>query len=168
MRAFPNVDAVKYFYRKILPLIKKKINDVKFVIVGANVPRCILQMRKDPSVSVFKDVYDIRPLVEDSCVSVAPMRVSVGIQNKILLSMAYRVPVVTTTFGLGGIRAKIDNEVLVADNPVEFAKKVVILMQDYNLRSQILENAFKLIKEQYLWPDICNRLNKKLIALLEK
>ena len=168
LRTFHNVDAVKYFYRSILPLIKEKINDAKFVIVGAEAPRCILQMQRDRSVSVFKDVSDIRPFIEDACVSIAPMRVSVGIQNKILQSMAYRIPVVTTTLGLGGIRAKPGEEVLVADSAREFAKNIVMLMQDDALRSRLINNAYQLIKEQYLWPDVCNRLNKKLIALLEK
>jgi len=168
LRTFHNVDAVKYFYKKIFSLIKEKISDARFVIVGANVPRCILQMRKDRSVNVFNDVPAIRPFIEDACVSVAPMRVSVGIQDKILQSMAYRIPVITTTLGLGGIRAEADKEILVADTPEEFAKKVVMLMQDDNLRSRIIDNAYQLIKEQYLWPDICDRLNRELIALLER
>jgi glycosyltransferase involved in cell wall biosynthesis len=119
-------------------------------------------------VSVFADVSDLRYFIEDACISVAPLRISVGIQNKILQSMAQRIPVVATTLGLGGIRAEPDKEILIADAPGEFAKKTVLLMQDVNLRNQIRQNAYRLVKEQYLWPDICGRLNKKLNALLQK
>jgi sugar transferase (PEP-CTERM/EpsH1 system associated) len=168
LRTFHNVDAVRYFYKKIFPLIKEKVSDARFVIVGANIPRCILQLRQDPAVSVFADVSDLRYFIEDACISVAPLRISVGIQNKILQSMAQRIPVVATTLGLGGIRAEPDKEILIADAPGEFAKKTVLLMQDVNLRNQIRQNAYRLVKEQYLWPDICGRLNKKLNALLQK
>jgi glycosyltransferase involved in cell wall biosynthesis len=116
---------------------------------------------------VFEDVTDIRPFIKDACVSIAPMRIAVGVQNKILQSMANRIPVVTTTLGLGGIKAGNDKEVLIADTPEEFAEKIVMLMRDENLRVRLLKNAQALIKEQYLWPDICERLNKKLIDLLE-
>jgi glycosyltransferase involved in cell wall biosynthesis len=167
LRTFHNADAVRYFYKRIFPLVKEKISDAKFIIVGALAPRCILQMRRDPCVRVFEDVTDIRPFIEDACVSIAPMRIAVGVQNKILQSMANRIPVVTTTLGLGGIKAGNDKEVLIADTPKEFAEKIVMLMRDENLRVRLLKNAQALIKEQYLWPDICERLNKKLIDLLE-
>lgn len=168
LRTFHNIDAVMYFYKYIFPLIKIKIKDVKFNIVGANIPRCILKMSKDKSISIFKDVSDIRPYICDACVSVTPMRVAVGIQNKILQSMALKVPVVATSRGLGGIQAKPDRDILIADNPYDFAAKVIMLMQRESLRDYIRANAYRLIKEKYLWPNIVEGLNRKLISFLEK
>ncbi len=165
LRTFHNIDAVKYFYRDIFPLIKEKIKDAKFVIAGAQIPRCILDMAKDSSVSIFSDIADIRALAEDACVSIAPMRIAVGIQNKILQSMAYRVPVVTTSLGLGSIQAKPERDILIADNAYEFANKVIMLMENHSLGELIRENAYKLTKEKYFWPDIVEDLNKKLLSL---
>jgi len=168
LRIFHNVDAVRYFYRRIFPLVRVKIKEAQLVIVGANIPRCILKLRQDKAVSVFTDVADIRDYVEDASVSVAPMRIAVGIQNKILQSMAYGVPVVTTTLGLGGIKAKPGREVLVADTPEEFARQIITLMQDHSLRSDVIENARNLIKEYYLWPQICGQLHHKLVSLIRE
>lgn len=168
LRIFHNVDAIKYFYREIFPLIKSKIDNVQLVIVGANIPHCIFKLRQDKAVSVFADVPDIRLFMQDACVSVAPMRIAVGIQNKILQSMAYGIPVVTTTLGLGGIKARPNIEVMVADTPQEFARQVIMLMQDNKLRNNIAESAYALIKEHYLWPDICAQLNARLISLVNK
>ena len=166
LRTFHNVDAVQYFYKSIFPLIKKRVKDAKFFIVGASIPSCILRMGQDSSVSVLKDASDIRAAVEDSCVSVAPMRVAVGIQNKILQSMAFRVPVVTTTRGLGGIQAEPGRDVLIADSPAEFAEKVIMLMENPALRERLRENAYRLVREKYFWPTIAEELNKKLISLI--
>ena len=167
MRTFHNVDAVRYFYKDIFPLIKKRIKEAKFFIVGANMPSCILEMAQDSSVRVVSDAPDIRAVVEDSCVSLAPMRVAVGIQNKILQSMAFRVPVVATTRGLGGIQAKPGRDILIADSPLEFAEGVIALMEDPALREDIRENAYRLVKEKYFWPCIAEELNKKLLRLIK-
>ena len=165
MRTFHNADAVQYFYKSIFPLIKERIKEAKFFIVGASIPPCILMMSRDSSVCIVKDAPDIRAAVEDSCVSVAPMRVAVGIQNKILQSMAFRVPVVTTTRGLGGIQAEPGRDVLIADSPAEFAEKVIMLMENRDLRERLKENAYRLVKEKYFWPNIAEELNKKLLCL---
>lgn len=168
LRAFHNIDAVLYFYKKIFPLVKERIKEAKFVIVGTNFPQCIIEIKKDKSVDILADVGDIQPCILDACVAVAPMRVAVGIQNKILQSMALRLPVVTTGRGLGGIQAKPDRDILVADKPEEFADKVIRLMQNKPLRKQITENAYRLIQEKYLWPEIVKDLSDKLLGLLEK
>ena len=165
MRTFHNADAVQYFYKSIFPLIKERIKEAKFFIVGASIPPCILRMSRDSSVCIVKDAPDIRAAVEDSCVSVAPMRVAVGIQNKILQSMAFRIPVVATTRGLGGIRAVPQRDILIADSPAEFAEKVIMLMENRDLRERLKENAYRLVKEKYFWPNIAEELNKKLLCL---
>ena len=117
---------------------------------------------------MFPDVTDIQPYIYDACVSVAPMRIAAGIQNKVLQSMASHVPVVTTTLGLGGIQAEPGKEILIGDTPEEFAHKVTQLMQDKELRENIAESAFGLIKKRYLWPDIIERMNYALGGLLNK
>jgi sugar transferase (PEP-CTERM/EpsH1 system associated) len=168
LRIFHNVDAARYFYQKIFPLIRAQIKDAQLVIIGANMPRCILKLQQDNAVRVFTDVPDLFEYVRDASVSVAPMRISVGVQNKILQSMAYGIPVVTTTLGLGGIKARPNQEILVADEPEEFARQVIALMQDGCLKSSIVKNAHTLIKERYLWPQICEHLHNKLISLIRK
>ncbi len=166
LRIFHNVDAISFFYKTIFPLIRAKIKDAQLVIIGANIPDCILKLRQDKAVNVFADVPDIRAFVQDASVAVAPMRISVGIQNKVLQSMAYGIPVVTTTLGLGGIKATPGKEVLIADTPLGFADQVVRIMEDPHLRGDIIKNAYTLIKENYLWPDICQELNTKLVSLV--
>ncbi len=165
LRTFHNIDAIIYFYKEIFPLIRQKIKGARFVIVGANVPGCVRRLAKDSSVAVFEDVADIRPFIEDACVSVAPMRFAVGIQNKILQSMASMVPVVTTSAGLGGISATPGEDILLADNPVDFADNVIMLMKDGDRRRNVAAGALRLIKEKYLWPDIVAGLNKKISGM---
>lgn len=167
-RAFPNQDAFIYFYRKIFPLVKKRINDVKFIVVGAGIERKFYALAfKDNALKFYRDVREIEPFVEDACVSVAPMRISVGIQNKILQSMALKVPVVATSEAVGGIAAVPGEDILLADNPQDFADKIVSLILDPGLRSKLSEQAYRLVQEYFQWPKIINRLEEacqKIIA----
>lgn len=166
MRAFPNRDALLYFCKEIFPLIKQKIKEARLTIVGANVSRNILSLKRRGSIDIFYDTPQIKTFVEDACVSIAPMRIAVGIQNKILQSMAFKVPVVTTTIGLGGIEAKPERDILLADSPEEFSRKVVLLMQDKELRDYIANNAYQLVKEKYCWTDIVERLSAECLKLI--
>ncbi|RJP28134.1 MAG: glycosyltransferase [Candidatus Omnitrophota bacterium] len=166
MRTFHNVDAAIYFYKAIFPLIKKHNKDARFVIAGANMPFVLRKLSGvDNSVQVYNNVEDIYALIKDSCVSVAPMRVAVGIQNKIIQSMAAGVPVVATRLGLGGIQANEGREILLADNPEDFSEKVITLMQDHKLRSEIAASALSLIRDKYLWTGIVRGLEQKLLTL---
>jgi len=163
MRTFHNVDAALYFYREIFPLVCRCVPDAQFYIVGAAIPESLKILARNPAVRVFSDVDAIRPYVEDACVSVAPMRVAVGIQNKIIQSMAYRVPVITTTVGLGGIRARSGEHLLVADAPADFAAGVIRYVQDSSFRMKIIDAGHRLIQEEYVWP----KVTAHLVRLLE-
>jgi len=167
MRTFHNRDAAENFYIRIFPLIKARFPDARFVIVGANMPVFLKRIAlRDSAVSVFADVEDIHPYVKDAAVSVAPMRLAFGMQTKIVQSMAYGLPVVTTSCGLGGMAAQPDRDILLADRPEDFAQKVIALMQDEDKRRQLIRNADTLINERYLWPKICQSLNDCLEGLL--
>jgi glycosyltransferase involved in cell wall biosynthesis len=160
-RAFPNRDAFIYFYRKIFPLVKKQINDVKFTVVGANIERKIYSLAfRDSAFEVYRDVKEIEPFIEDACVSVAPMRISVGIQNKILQSMALKVPVVATPVAMGGIEAVPGRDILLADDPQDFADKVASLIRDPDLRAKLSDRAYQLVEEYFQWPKIIDRLEQ--------
>ena len=167
MRPFPNRDAFFYFYKEIFPLIKEKIREVRLILVGANINKNILSLAKrDPFFSVHNNVADIKPFVQDAAVSVAPMRVAVGIQNKIIQSMAYGLPVVTTTIGLGGIDACPNRDILLADDPVSFSSQVISLIQDAKLRNYIIDNAYRLIKAKYQWQEIVNKLDAECLKII--
>lgn len=151
MKYFPNIDAVVWFCREILPLIKKEIPDIKFYIVGTAPPRRVRELSKIKEVYVTGEVASVNEYVWNSAVSVAPIRVGAGIQNKILESMALGTPVVTTSIGLEGIEAVPEKHILVADKPNEFAQQVIRLTKNNELRIKISTEARKLVEEKYTW-----------------
>ena len=168
MDYFANVDAMLYFTRDILPLIKNEVPDVQLSIVGANPAKAVQRLAEDRQTLVSGFVRDIRPYLAQSAVYVAPLRVSRGVRNKILEAMAAGLPVVTSKEALCGIEATPGEDVLVADNPAEFAQKTVQLLQDEKLRKRIAQNARKLIQEKYDWNQQLNKLDQIIDQLIAK
>lgn len=144
----PNVDAVKYFVKEILPLIKTQIPTIKFYIVGTNPTREVLNLRSD-DVNVTGYVKDIAPYFENCRVFVAPLRFGAGMKGKIGQSMMYGLPVVTTTIGAEGMGLDDGRNVLIADNPENFAEAVLSLYSNEKLWTEISVSSMKHIDQNY-------------------
>ena len=152
MGYFPNIDAVLFFVKNILPLVKKKISNVKFYIVGINPPGCIRNLaRKDKDIMVTGFVEDVRSYLKKAAVAVYPIRSGSGIQNKVLEAMASGTAVVATRYALEGIQVNPEEHAIMADKPGEFASRVVQLLSDAGLRRRLAINARRLVEDVYDW-----------------
>ena len=150
MNYFPNIDGVEFFVREIFPLIQQQIPSVKFIIAGMH-PAKRIQRLAGPDILVTGSVPDMRPYLNKATVSVVPLRIARGIQNKILEAMAMKVPVVATTVSNAGIHAKDGQEVLLADTPEFFAKAVLRLLRDHNLGESLALQARQLVENKFSW-----------------
>ncbi len=149
----PNIDAALWFCQEILPRIKKDVFHVHFYIVGKS-PVKEVRMLAGPAVTVTGYVSDIRPYIAHSSVYVVPIRMGSGTKLKVLQAMAMNIPVVSTTTGAEGIDAVPDRDILIADAPDEFARRVVTLLDNAEQRRQLAANARKLVEEKYDWSTI--------------
>jgi sugar transferase (PEP-CTERM/EpsH1 system associated) len=159
MDYFPNIDAMVYFAREILPLIQREIPEVELLIVGRNPSRRVQALGRLRNVTVTGSVAKVDPYLCDAAVSVIPLRIARGIQNKILEAMAHGVPVITTTAALEGIEATPGADLLVADNPHAFAKMTTALLKDKTLRQTLANNARLLVQRKYNWERNLGKLN---------
>lgn len=155
MSFFPNIDAVRYFTDQIYPLIKAEVPDVTFYIVGTKPTHEVVALgTRDTSVKVTGHVDDIGEYLKKAMVSVVPLLGGSGIRTKILEAFYHGKAVVSTSNALEGISVASGKEVLIADRPEEFAKNVVRLLNDEQLRHDLAQNAFSLVISRYTWPKI--------------
>jgi polysaccharide biosynthesis protein PslH len=129
MDYFPNVDAVCFFAREVLPRIRKQCPEARFLIVGIHPAPAVQELAALPGVTVTGAVPDVRPYLEEAKVAVVPVRISRGIQNKILEALAAGLPVVTTTAVAEGLTSTSDFPLTIADDPEAFAAGVVSFLQ---------------------------------------
>lgn len=121
----PNVDAAEWFARAVLPLVTARAPDVHFWIVGANPAARVRRLATLSGVTVTGRVDDVRPYLAHARAAVAPLRLSRGVQNKVLEAMAMARPVIATRAATAALAAHPGRDLLVADSPRELADAVV-------------------------------------------
>lgn len=141
MQAFFNRDAVFYFCKEIFPLILSKNTEARFVIVGSTRGTGIKKLDSSPNITVTGAVPDVKPYIEKSALYVAPLRIGTGIKTKILEAMALGKAVITTSVGVQGLNVENNVHICVEDDPVEFAGKVLEMLNNPELCRKIGQRA---------------------------
>ncbi len=158
MQYIPNSEAAIYFATKVFPLIKKEIPDAKFKIIGANPRKDLIDAVKDvDNVEVTGRVEDVREYMKDCKISVCPVKIAGGIQNKILEAMSMGIPVVTTLEGAEGIETN-EDILYVARSEQDYAQKVIQLIKNDNLCKKINIKSRKFILDNFSWEKIGDSL----------
>lgn len=150
MDYWANVDAVTWFADDILPKIRAKLPDCAFWIVGSNPTPEIVKLGDRDGISVTGRVDDVRPFITHATLSVAPLRVARGIQNKVLEAMALAKTVVATPQAMEGIAAVDGAEVFVAETAEAFADSVLTLASSPDLDA-VGDRARQRVLGSYGW-----------------
>jgi len=164
----PNVVAVEFFCREVLPIIRRQRPDVRFYAVGATPSGRVLRFHDGASVVVTGFVESMPLMLNRSRLFVAPLQSGAGIQNKLLEAMACGLPIVSTSFGNGGIQAREGEEILVADTPQRFAAGVLDLLSDTTRSARMGAAARRLVERQFGWNVKVARLEEIFCAVARK
>jgi sugar transferase (PEP-CTERM/EpsH1 system associated) len=111
----PNIEAVSFFAKEVMPRLASLTPSPHFHIVGANPSPAVRALAELPRVHVTGSVPDVRPYLAHAAVVVAPLRIARGIQNKVLEAMAMARPVVASPEAHEGVRAVAGRDLLVAN-----------------------------------------------------
>ena len=163
MDYWPNVDAVLWFAREVLPEIRRRDPSVRFHVVGMNPNPAVRSLTSDPAVVVTGRVPDVRPYLRHARVVVAPLRVARGIQNKVLEAMAMAKPVVVTPAVAASLAARRGVELEVASDARDFAARVLELF-DPSRAAQLGGLARVRVVSDYAWPAALRKLDALLGA----
>ena len=157
MDYWPNVDAVAWFAREVLPQIRQRDPRARFHIVGMN-PNSEVQGLQGDAVSVVGRVDDVRPYLLHARAVVAPLRVARGIQNKVLEAMAMGRPTVVTSACAAVLTARPGFELEIADEAPDFAAKVLAVMDPAH-GDEVGRLARARILADYVWSSRLARLD---------
>lgn len=163
MDYYPNVDAVVWFVKEVLPRLRNRLGKVQFNVVGAKPAKEILNLTDNPDVKVLGRVKDVRPHIRQAAISVAPIRIARGIQNKVLEAMAMAKPIVATEQAFEGIEAVPGRDLIVTKaEPDAYAEAIATLWEQPVLAEDLGKNARRVVENRYDW----NARLEKLHALL--
>jgi GT2 family glycosyltransferase/glycosyltransferase involved in cell wall biosynthesis len=144
----PNIDAVLFFVQRIYPLVSEHLGDAKFYIIGEKAPPEIVALATDRIIVTGLQT-DVRPFFDSVKLSVAPLRFGAGVKGKINQSMAFGVPVVATSLAVEGTPLSDREEILVADEPEDFARALIELYESEELWKRLSENGVRKTRALY-------------------
>jgi sugar transferase (PEP-CTERM/EpsH1 system associated) len=153
-----NITMTRFLVEEIMPHVWASRPDVKVIIVGKDPAREVMTLAQNPAVTVTGTVADIRPYLQRATLAVAPVTYGVGIQNKVLEAMACATPVVATPQVVTALTAVAGRDLLVAQEPVEFAKAVLALLQDDTQRGAVGRAGRAYVESHHDWAAITVRL----------
>ena len=146
-----NHDGAIYFIEHVFPLIKKKIPDAVSIFVGRNPKKELSDKHNGKDIIVTGMVNSVFKYYQDAAVAIVPLRSGGGTRLKILEAMAAGVPVVSTTIGAEGLNLKNNEDILLADSPVDFANCIIKLLGSVLLRKSIIKKGRLKVELEYDW-----------------
>lgn len=157
----PNIDAIEFLSNEIMPLVKKNKPTVKLLIAGINAPKHIKKLQSE-NINIIEHFDDISDSIALSKIMLAPMKISIGLQNKILQAMAMKTPCVVSSLSNNAIKAPNNKSIIEANTPSEFLKEIVELLNNEQKMFEIGQEGYLFVKEHYSW-EKQNELFSKLI-----
>ena len=169
LASLQNFDAAWFFARHVLPIVRARRPDAVLRIIGPLRRSAARRLAALPGVSVEGVVRSLESALATARVGVCPVRLSSGMQNKVLDYFAHRLAVVCSPIALEGLNApQVDQHVLLADAPEEWARQVIRLLDDEVLAQRLADAGRALAREHFRWDRCMSPFLGRLDALLEQ
>lgn len=159
MDYWANVDAVGWFSREVFPSLSSQFPDLRFYIVGSR-PTAEVQALAGNGIIVTGSVPDVRPYIAYAEISVAPLRIARGIQNKVLEAMAMAKSIVVSPQALEGISAETGSELLLAEDASAFITQITKLLSRPD--PALGQAARRRVELSYSWSTSLQRVDRLL------
>lgn len=157
----PNVTAVSYFCKWVLPSLIERYPGIVFYIVGKTPTSQVLELANE-HVVVTGFVDSVWDYLKDATLVVTPMQSGSGLQNKILQALAVGACVVTTPKGFEGLVTD-DGQPYVVNNSTEMIKVISRLIDHPEERQSSGEKAISYVKRHYAKEVIKEKFAKLLL-----
>jgi len=163
MDYWPNVDAVTWFAREMLPALRQRFPALRFHIVGRS-PAPAVQALASEVVNVTGTVPDVRPYLQHAAAVVAPLRLARGLQNKVLEAMAMARPVVAAGTCVRAITADALPGLVGAEDAASYIDRVGTLLADRAAADAAGRSARDFVLGAYSWEAHLSGLDRHLEA----
>lgn len=140
----PNIDAVKFLYEKIMPIVWKTNPELEVSVIGNVADK--LDIKQYPKFKFLGFVESIEEHFMNSRIMVAPLRFGAGVKGKIGQAFEYFFPVVTTDIGAEGMQLINQKNVLIANDENGFAEAIIQLNNNEELWNILSKNSIDSLK----------------------
>jgi glycosyltransferase involved in cell wall biosynthesis len=162
---FPNLDAIEFFGREILPCLRAATDDPPVRWIGSASAEQRERFRNQFGIEVTGYVDDVRPCMQAAACHIVPLRAGGGTRLKILNSWAMGKPVVSTSIGCEGLAAVDGDNILIRDDPKAFARAVDEVLAHPDLGRRLGQSGRVTVERQYSWDVIGRDLIDTYLAI---
>ncbi len=163
MDYWANIEGVTWFVLHVWPRVLAQKPKARFYIVGSNPSKGVRKLANQAGVIVTGRVPDVRPYLKHAYLAVAPLRISRGIQNKVLEALAMNKVVVGSRHAFVGIGNASGSRV--ADTKEEFSRQCVAALNqveqlkgDGSSEAAVESLARHWVQQHFSWQSSFNRL----------
>jgi polysaccharide biosynthesis protein PslH len=156
---YPNSQAIVDFCQNVLPLIWKRRPQVRLTIVGNGPPASVRALSLDNRISVVGYVPDTRPYLGRASVALAPLKVAVGIQNKVLEALAMATPLVATPASCRALQVTDGKHLLIEEENQAYAEAVLKMLEEPLFAQNLGMAGRQYMKEHHSWITAANTLS---------
>ena len=139
-RHIPNLEALTWFVEEVLPLVLAEEPRARVMVVGSEPPNRS-SFRHAEAVELVGFVEDVREPLTRYSLFICPILSGSGVRVKLLEAFAAGIPVVSTRLGAEGLADRDGEICALADQPAEFARRVIDLLRDPRRAAEMAARA---------------------------
>lgn len=154
--------------KKIWKNIKKQLPEDEIHIYGAYATEKVFQLHNQKEGFIIKGrAENVETTFNQAKVLLAPIPFGAGIKGKLLESMQFGLPNVTSTIGAEAMQGNFDWNGFITDNETEFVEKAILLYQNENIWLKSQENGYEIVENLFKKELFESDFNEKINWIVE-
>jgi glycosyltransferase involved in cell wall biosynthesis len=163
---FVNADAVTWWLREVWPELRRVRPDVRLVIAGDRPSRALRQAIDQAGARLVESPPDLRSIIAQATVSIAPMRCGSGVPVKVLEAWVVGTPVLASTWAGAGTTGRQDEDFrLLGENPGDWVTAVNDLLDHPETRRRLVEGGRRRLATDYSRDEVRRQLQEVIRGL---
>lgn len=165
----PNTEGLQWLITRVWPGVLASHPDARLKVVGYNADLQTLPFAAAKGVTLYPNASEVVSHFSAATVSLAPIFRGGGTRIKIIESLGYGTPVLSTTFGAEGLTDSfgIDQGLLVTDGIRQWIAALCSILENRDALLQAAERGRQRVREQFTWEITTATLRDKAAEWLQ-
>ncbi len=147
---FVNADAITWWLAEVWPVLVRARPDLRVVVAGDRPSPRLRQAIQRAGVRLIESPRDLRAVIAQATLALAPMRCGAGVPIKVLEAWSVGVPVVATPWAVAGTTGRQGEDFrVVGQHPIEWVSAILELLESPAERQRLADNARRRLAADY-------------------
>jgi glycosyltransferase involved in cell wall biosynthesis len=164
----PNVHAVLFFAKEVMPTLRQRHPDLEFHVMGTRAPAEIKALDGVDGVRLLGFVEDLRPAFARALAYVAPLTTGTGMRIKVAEALAAGLPLVATRLATRGLALEDGVHFLEAEGAPSFVRAINRVIERCAEATAIARRGQDLVRRHHGWDAAVQRRNDIWHALVRE